>query len=177
MTDRAVHRIHLKGPWEYEYPPRAALQKTVAGGVQNNLAEKSTASPEPLPPGRVIMPADWHSLFGQSAGTALFRRRFHCPTHLDENERVEIVFDGVGGRGGVWLNGTELGRLVSADRPQRFDITPLLKPFNELAVQLHYDGAGDDRPGGLYAPVALEIFSTATLSPPKRKLSVEEPGG
>jgi beta-galactosidase/beta-glucuronidase len=131
----ATHRIHLKGPWELE-------------------------SPDPTSTGRVTMPADWQSLFGTAAGRAVFRRRFHSPTNLEPDDRVWLVFDGVGGQGTVRINGEDVGRLQSSDQPQRFDIFATLQPFNEATVELEFDPATAATPGGLFAPVALEIESS-----------------
>lgn len=130
----SVHRIHLKGPWEYEW-----ISSSADG-----------------PRGRVTMPADWQSLFGEAAGRARFVRTFHRPSNLDD-ETVWLTFDGVGGEGPVTVNGVDVGRLVCCSGPQRFDVTPHLQFFSELAVELQYDPQRDAEPGGLFAPVALEI--------------------
>lgn len=129
-----VHRMHLKGPWEYELR---------AGGPRES--------------GVVTMPADWREVFTVDSGTALFRRRFHKPTNLDDDERVWIVFDALGGRGRVSVNGALVGNVATSTEPQRCDVTDRLLPFSELAVELEYDATADGVPGGLYAPVAIEI--------------------
>ncbi|MFQ5733312.1 MAG: hypothetical protein ACE5KM_15330 [Planctomycetaceae bacterium] len=131
----SVHRMHLKGPWDYEF---------------------LTADGET---GTVTMPADWQELFGAVPGRAIFRRRFHEPTNLDDDERVWIVFDGVAGRGRVTVNGAMLGDVASSPGPQRFDMTAHLLPFSELLVELEYDPKTDGQPGGLHHPVAIEIES------------------
>src|SRR5262245_17267846 len=106
-----THRIRLKGPWEYQW---------VASDDASPI-ESSTAV------GRVKMPSDWQSTFGDRAGTVRFRRRFHRPTNLEPHERVSIAFDGIGGSGQVWLNGTTLGTFAAEAHSLAFDITALLQ--------------------------------------------------
>jgi hypothetical protein len=104
------------------------------------------------------MPATWQSLFGDAAGTARFRRRFNRPTNLDPDERVFLVFGGLAGWVRVSLNGAELGSLSAGHDPAEFDVTPRLAPRNTLDVEVTFDPAAvAGRPGGLWAPVALEI--------------------
>jgi uncharacterized protein with NRDE domain len=133
-----LHRMHLKGPWSYEWLDGSAMDRP--------------------PTGRVTMPADWESLFGAAAGRAVFRRRFHSPTNLEPDDCVWLAFDGVGGNGTVTVNGEVIGRLQASDRPQRLDMTARLQPFNETTVELEFDPTSGNA-GGLYAPVAIEIES------------------
>ncbi len=143
------HRMHLRGPWEYEW-----LSDDDATDALLNAAPGESASRRD----RHHLPADWQSLFADRAGTVRFLRRFHCPTNLESHERVFIVFDGIRGSGQVGLNGDILGA-IDLDTPQaEFDVTSQLKPANELTVELSFDPAKDtDQPGGLWKPVALEI--------------------
>jgi beta-galactosidase/beta-glucuronidase len=90
----------------------------------------------------------------------VFRRRFHCPTNLEPDDRVWLVFDGVGGEGTISVNGEVVGRLQSSGEPQRLDVATRLQPFNEATVELEFDPAGEQNPGGLFAPVAIEIESS-----------------
>jgi len=136
----SIHRINLKGPWDYEWLDGPAVPASSDG--------------------RVTMPAEWNALFGPVAGRAVFRRRFHSPTNLEPDDRVWLVFDRVGGRGTVAVNGEVVGKLTSSDQSQRFDMAARLQPFNEAAVELEFDPATDANPGGLYAPVAIEIESS-----------------
>ena len=144
-----VHRIHLKGPWEVEWlgpaesPPAAATSSGIAAANRENRAR---------------MPAAWQSLFGDAAGIARFRRRFNRPTNLDADERVFLVFDGLAGRASLSLNGDALGSVEAAACPAEFDVTPRLAARNTLTVEVVFDPAHHPgRPGGLWAPVALEI--------------------
>ena len=134
------HRIRLRGPWECEPLARAG------GG--------------PLPPPcRMTMPCRWGDggLPG-FAGRARFRRRFGYPGRIDTYERVWLTFAGVDGVAEVWLNGTRLGR-HEGPGPFEFVVTALLRPRNELTVEV--EAAGGD--GGLWGEVALEVRCTAFL--------------
>ncbi|HTQ38966.1 MAG TPA: hypothetical protein VMJ32_08055 [Pirellulales bacterium] len=77
----------------------------------------------------------WEELPDASPGRVAYRRRFKCPTGLDTWERVSLEVDRGIFLGEISLNGTNLGRL----EPGQFfsaDITPLLKPANELMVSV-----------------------------------------
>jgi hypothetical protein len=137
-----THRIRLKGPWDYEW-----------------VASDDAATIEPgSAVGRVKMPADWQSTFGNRSGTVRFHRRFHRPTNLEPYERVSIAFDGIGGAGEVWLNGRKLGAFGVEDKVLCFEVTPCLEMRNELIVEVCFDPSASGRqPGGLWGPVAIEI--------------------
>jgi hypothetical protein len=132
-----MHRMHLKGPWEFE---------PVAGD-------------HPPPAGRVKLPQSWEDTWGEFRGAIRYRRRFHRPTNLDPHERVWIVFDGMGGSAQVAVNSRQLGVILpGAPFPARFEVTPLLQANNELVVDVAF-GGDVSGPGGLWAPVAIEITS------------------
>jgi hypothetical protein len=134
------HRIRLRGPWECEPLARHG------GG--------------PLPPPcRMTMPCRWgEGGLPDFAGRVHFRRRFGYPGRIDTHERVWLTFAGVGGAAEVSLNGHPLGR-HDAPVPFEFEVTGLLRPRNELAVEV--EAAGPD--GGLWGEVALEVRCTAFL--------------
>ena len=169
------HRIHLKGPWEYEWrdrpcPPTGEGLPAVSSapdGPASRLrrlpvhrgSDRINAGTTNAPAGRVKMPADWESLFGRQAGRVVFRRRFHRPTNLDPNERVLLVFEGVGGIARVELNGQALGTATDRETRTAFEITELLQPGNEISVDIEFDPVtSPSRRGGLWGPVAIEIF-------------------
>ena len=80
-------------------------------------------------------------MFGDVAGKACFRRRFHKPTNLEPHERVYIVLEEIKGRVQISINDSVLG---TADNPQEtidYEITQYLKPFNELRVEIEFDPA------------------------------------
>lgn len=136
-----THRIHLKGPWQYQW-----------------LGTADQESPSP-PAGRVKMPADGQSLFAGRSGRARFSRRFHSPTNLDPHERVLIVIEDVAGTAEIRLNDRELGN-VSPETPSgRFDVTGALRPMNELVVEIALDTWGPTA-SRLWSAVAIEIESS-----------------
>jgi hypothetical protein len=95
------------------------------------------------------------------AGKVRFRRRFGFPGRLDATDRVWLTFAGVTGVADIWLNGQFLGRREGSRGPFEFEVTPLLRARNELAVEV--EGQADD--GGLCGEVAMEIRCTAFLRP------------
>lgn len=134
-----MHRINLKGPWGFQ--PLESVE------------------PSPLPAaGTVKFPADWQSFLGDFRGRTLFTRTFNRPTNLEPQERVNLVFEGVSGQALVTLNGKSVGEIVNATEPVRFDITEVLELHNRLQIEMRWDGPVN-LPGGLWAPVALEILS------------------
>jgi len=129
------YRIRLRGPWKYEW-----------------LEPKD----RPEGSGTVQMPARWEELFGKRAGRVRFQRRFGRPTNLEPSERVFVVFEGVGGNATVWLNGQPLGQLKGPRGA--FDVTELLRPSNQLVVEVEYaPDRWPDTPGGLWGLVLIEI--------------------
>jgi hypothetical protein len=141
-----THRMHLKGPWQCEWL---------------SPADVSVASIE-----RVKMPIDWRSVFGEQAGRARLRRKFHKPTNLDADERVFIVFDGIGGRGEVRLGDQVLGQVDETVSTASFEITAALQPANELLVDLEFDPSRHlEMAGGLWGPVAIEIRTAEESQP------------
>lgn len=149
-----VHQMTLRGPWEYQWlKPDAPTSADSADPPQTS----------PSQPGKVKMPTDWQSQFGAVAGTVLFNRHFHKPTNLDANESVYIVLTGFGGTGKASVNDEPLGAFTDQDDHEsraEFEVTRLLKPSNQLALEIEYDPSSQDqRVGGLWGPVVLEIRS------------------
>lgn len=130
-----VHRIRLRGPWNYEW-----------------LGD-STHEPKS---GRVSLPKDWRELFGDVAGCVRFQRTFHCPTNLAEASRVDLVFEGIGGEAAINFNGQPLGN-SSSEQERRIAITEMLLPTNDLRVEVAFEPQKTPQPGGLWGLIALEI--------------------
>jgi len=134
------HRIRLRGPWECE--PHEATSGLVP------------------PKSRVTMPCHWHeSGLADFAGRVLYRRRFGYPGRIDDTERVWLTFAGASATVSVTLNDVELGRVAQPSSPFEFEVTPLLRPRNELIVDLR----GAVPTDGLWGEVALEVRRTAFL--------------
>ena len=135
------HRIRLRGPWECE-----PLERLPSGA----------APPGPL---RMTLPCRWaDGGLKDFSGRALFRRRFGYPGQIDAYERVWLTLAGVSDRAAIRLNGTALGN-CGGDGPFEFEITRLLRPRNELVVEV--DGTALE--GGLWGETALEVRCTAYL--------------
>ncbi len=129
------HRIRLRGPWQ------------IAGSP---AAEATTAQ----------LPAAWQSLFGDEGGRVRFARRFNRPTNLEERNRVELVFAGIGGMAKIAINGTVLAEGASAPPELRFCVTELLRPGNEIVVDVEFDPTtAGNQPGGVFGTVSIEIFA------------------
>jgi hypothetical protein len=134
------HRIRLRGPWDCE-----PLARTGAGN---------------LPPARrLTLPCRWSEggLVG-FAGRVRFLRRFGYPGRIDAHERVWLTAAGVDASAELNLNGTAIGSFSAAGGPFEAEVTALLRPRNELAVEV--EGGVN---GGLWGEVALEVRCTAFL--------------
>jgi hypothetical protein len=146
-TPNSPYRILLRGPWQAEPLNRAELDD---GATINSSTTKLPA------PTTVRLPASWQELFGSFRGRIRFRRKFHPPSNIGAADRLAIVFDGVAGTGPVSLNGRAIGSIEPGAGTARFDVTGLLRTNNELQVDLEFTSPGA-APGGLFAPVVLEI--------------------
>jgi hypothetical protein len=93
------------------------------------------------------------------AGRVRFARRFGQPRQIDAYEHVWLTFDGVDGLAEVRLNGQPLGRREGRAGPFEFEATELLRPRNELTV----DVEADHPRAGLWGEVALEVRCAAFL--------------
>jgi uncharacterized protein with NRDE domain len=149
----APYRILLRGPWECE--PLARAERDATGAVVWSTAD--------LPaPSTVGLPASWQELFGDFRGRVRLRRRFHPPSNIGQDDRLFITFDGLIGDAAISINGHLLGTVASPEPGFRFDVTGLLSVNSVLEIDLgFFDFAPDASPGGLVAPAALEIQSTA----------------
>lgn len=153
-----MHRIQLKGPWEYRPISGSNTTEATAGAMDHPL----TLVPEliELPaPGTIKFPASWDVFLGAFRGTVEFRRPFNCPTNLSAKERVDLVLDGVGGDADVKINGVYLGDIPNSTGRGRFDVTRYLRLHNEIRVTVTRTLATPD-PCGLWGTVSLEIRDT-----------------
>ncbi|HYV38849.1 MAG TPA: hypothetical protein VE988_24410 [Gemmataceae bacterium] len=138
------HRIRLRGPWACE-------------PIFRFTADGQRATDDLRPAYRFTMPGRCQQGF---PGGVRFTRRFGYPGRIDETERVWLTLAGMDGMATVSLNNTPLGALDATQGPAEFDITALLRPRNELRVELE----SHDAPAGLWGDVALEVRATAFLS-------------
>lgn len=67
-----------------------------------------------------------------------YYRTFRTPAH-SENERVEIIFDGLDCFGTIWINNKLVGKTDNMLIDHRFDITDMLKPgeSNTLFIRIN----------------------------------------
>ena len=141
LLEERIHRIRLRGPWRYEW---------------------LSAQEDHPPTGKAALPAEWRSLFGNTGGRVRFQRTFHAPTSLETATQVSLVFEGLGGADRLLLNGSDLTSFILPDTfPRRFlriGIGELLRPTNDLQIEVVFDPKKSSEPGGLWGTVALEIL-------------------
>ena len=161
------HRIRLRGPWGFE--PLSAT-RVGADGV------RSCAGDCP-PPGKLKIPTSWAGTPLEGLhGSVRFRRTFRKPGTLDPDEHLRLVFGGVDYFAHVRLNGVSLGDHGGYFEPFGFDITPLVRPHNQLIVDVDrpreidegrtrlFQGNGDGAGGGIHDDVTLEVRPGVRLS-------------
>lgn len=133
--DPAVHRIRLRGPWQF---------------ARLDGREPST--------GTFQHPEEWKQTVGDQGGSLELRRKFHAPSNLDDDEDVFLVLTGVRGDGQVNLNGTTIGEFTSAQTVWEFLLPRPLPRFNQLTISISFPPATSDLfQTGLYDVVLLEI--------------------
>ncbi|MDB5387831.1 MAG: glycoside hydrolase family 2 sugar binding protein [Planctomycetaceae bacterium] len=156
-----MHRIQLKGPWEYQ--PLVGLEATVdVRSLSPGDASAVSIDQHLPPPGTVKFPASWNEFLGDFRGTVQFRRPFNRPTNLSPSEQVNLVLEGVGGAAEVRLNGQLLGCVADSEGSSRFEITPHLRPHNDLRISISRTLATPD-PAGLWGIVCLEILESGKI--------------
>ena len=127
MTGQNIHSIKLKGPWSILRRPG---EETVTDGSAADT---------------VHLPAEWQTLFGPVAGTAVFERRFNRPTGLSAGHRVRIVLRDVNGLQHVALNDAPLSVETGAAGPPFVEITQAKKIDIKLDQKHLYELDGGER--------------------------------
>jgi hypothetical protein len=164
------HRIRLRGPWECE-----PLTRTVLHPPFDFRGVVSVEGPVPSPC-RVTMPCRWGKALGDFAGRVRFRRFFNYPGRIDPHERVWLTFAGSDYFTTARLNGQVIATNLGPFTPFEAEITSLLRPRNELVVEVDCPAPPGDHPewtlprgpvaignGGLWREVALEVRCPAHL--------------
>ena len=162
-----LHRINLKGPWNYEWLDGPHRRNTSSPGEDD-----SEFSEVLLNHSRVRMPSSIEDAWGAVTGTVRFRRRFQRPTNLDPHERVHIAFDGLGGSARVLLNEKQIAELRDVESTRSVDVTEQICPTNTLTVDLHWNpDESAQSAGGLWGAVAIEIHASpnAASQPTERQ--------
>lgn len=135
------HRIRLAGPWQCE-PLTGA---------------NPAASTVTLP------------YRGSVEGRVRLRRRFGWVARVEAFERVWLQLGGVEGTADVWLNDQPLGRGDRSEGPLEFEVTPWLRPRNELLVEIESPTGG-----ALHGEVALEVRCQAFLRGVEARTTVSQ---
>lgn len=131
------YRIRLRGPWEVTL-----------------IERDGTAEPLRF----AYIPAEWRELFGERAGTAVFRRRFNRPTGLGASDGIWIVLTSVPGEVAFEINGRVLSPGESTLDVRAYNVTAELQEHNLIELRVTDDPAAHaGRPGGLWETVCLEI--------------------
>jgi hypothetical protein len=138
-----VHKIRLKGPWNYQW--------LASDPPDQDIPDPAT--------GRVHVPVTWQECFGARTGLVRWTRRFQRPRFLDPDERVLLGLDGLVGIERVCLNHDELA-LRDVGLPERkYDLTDWLLPSNQLEIEMRHAPGDDPLRGGLAVPAVLHIAS------------------
>ena len=148
-----LHRMNLKGPWDYEW-----LDGPHSIGEADSNSHATSKNEFLLAHSRVRMPSSIQDAWGEVTGRVRFQRRFQKPTNLEEHERVHIAFDGFGGQAAVSLNDEPLIELADLAEPRTIDVTDRIGQSNVISVELTWNAAEcSSEKGGLWKPVAIEI--------------------
>lgn len=97
-------------------------------------------------------------------GEGWYRKRFRNEG-LPSGAQVQVLFDGVYMESDVWLNGRHLGRRVRGYAPFSYDLTPALRPGdNLLAVRVRNLGKNSRwcSGSGIYRSVTLDVLPGAS---------------
>ena len=156
-----MHVIRLRGPWRYR-----PLARTVRLADGSSRPEEGTMPPA----GRATLPDDWGATLGDDfRGRVEFRRQFNMPTGLSAIDKVFLVVEKIDAFGSLSLNGSTPLSIPPRASETRIQISELLKPTNELVVEVELPRLTDDsqplpRPperqsqaGGLIGEVRLEL--------------------
>jgi hypothetical protein len=136
------YRIRLRGPWEVTLIDRDGTTE---------------------PPRFAYIPAEWQELFGDRAGTGVFRRRFNRPTGLEPSDEVWIVLTSVLGEVDFTINGRVSSPGESIRGVREYNVTAELQEHNLIDVRVTDDPAAHvGTPGGLWETVYLEIRTRRT---------------
>lgn len=131
----STHVIRLRGPWELSPVP-------VSPGLSTDAAAEASADfcsvESPQSSRRFHLPGSLRQVLGSGYhGSVQLRRFFHCPSRLDEHERVWLIVESVHALGRVVLNNAHLGNLAGGGQTAQFEITSALRPRNALMVVVH----------------------------------------
>jgi len=124
-----VHRIRLRGPWQYQ--PLSRIQQSADG----TFAEQTDS----LPPGGTITPPldlGQTPLGRTYRGRVRYRRRFGRPAPIGPLELIYLVVPPLSSPAEIHLNGNLLGQVDPHAAAGRFNITTQLEVRNELWIDI-----------------------------------------
>lgn len=155
------HRIRLRGPWTAEPLSHTRLW----GDGRHEMVDATVPAAVSMTP-----PCRWTTAgLADFSGQVRFRRRFQWVHELAPFEQLWLCFLGVDYFAEVTLNGHQLGRHEGAFLPFGFNITPMVRPSNELTVVVdcpalaepsaakHLWRSNLSAGGGLWGTVMLEV--------------------
>ena len=130
----AATNVDLDGRWQFQIDPRRE-------GVAQGWSTTAPGTAE-----TVSVPHTWNiGTYDDYEGTAWYFKSFEFPDEL-RARHVELNFGATFYRTRVWLNGVELGGHEGGFTAYHFDVTPHLKRFNNIAVEI------DNTPGAATIP-------------------------
>jgi hypothetical protein len=123
-----VHRIRLRGPWQYQ--PLSQFQQSADG----TFAEQTDSLPQG---GTITPPLDLcQTPLGRAyRGRVRYRRRFGRPARIGPLEVIHLVVPPLTSAAEIHLNGNFLGQ-VRPHSAGRFDVTTQLQARNEMWIDI-----------------------------------------
>jgi beta-galactosidase len=141
-------------------------------GAEHPDFDDAAFEPVVLPHTNIRLP--WHNFDDKDyQSVSTYRRTFRLPQDA-AGKRVFVDFEGVMTASTVWINGVALGEYKGGYTPFSFDLTPHLRPGeNVLVVKVDSTERADIPPfgyeidymtfGGIYREVALRVVPEAYL--------------
>ncbi len=140
---------HPERDWQAQPAPGEPL-------VQAEDSPRTSPASQPAPVHRIRLRHPWQQ-WATPLGTR-WQRRFNRPSGLGPTQRVWIVVAGIEASGTAALNGQVIGALCGqADRPSAFEVTHLLRPHNQLELELAAPPLAGDSPRSTPGKVWIEI--------------------
>jgi beta-mannosidase len=139
--------LDLTGQWRFkQYPVSARRMRDLDEGNWLNCIVPSSIYTDLIEAGvieRKKLDSNPEDFFRISLEPWIYKKQFDLSSGFLENEKIELVFEGLDTFGQVWLNGKLLGRVDNMFCQWRFDVTEILKQQgNELLVK--FDSAVEE---------------------------------
>ncbi|MBU2597161.1 MAG: hypothetical protein KJ757_06360, partial [Planctomycetes bacterium] len=139
--------LDLTGQWRFkQYPVSARRMRDLDKGNWLNCVVPSSIYADLAEAGiikRKKLESNPEDFFQVSLEPWIYKKQFDLSSSFLENEKIELLFEGLDTFGQVWLNGKLLGRADNMFCQWRFDVTKILKQRgNELLVK--FDSAVEE---------------------------------